>query len=103
MRKKRKLSKFAPSKDASAAECLPEYLHVALFKEEEECECKACSGKYENAICKTSTKYKFFPEVVKDVSYSEMGTIIGGYRLESTHKVEVMLVDVDKKGNKQRR
>ena len=103
MRNKRKLGNVAPSKDASATVCLPELVHLAVSREEDEDYDWDDCADGEDPKRGIKHKYKYPPVVVQDVSRSKMGTIIGRYRLESTHKVEVVLVDVDKKGNKIRR
>ena len=100
--KKQKLSKAALREGTSYPSDLPEFLYIALEEEDdEECECAVCEGDDEKNDCKSPKKY--LPEIVKDVKRMKTGTLVGVYRLVARHKVDVVLVDVDNKGNKLRR
>ena len=102
MIKKRKLGKAALREGTSDPSDLPEFLHIALEEEDdEECECAVCEGDDEENDCKSPKRY--VPEIVKDIEQMKTGTLVGVYRLVARHKIDVVLVDVDNKGNKLRR
>ena len=101
MRVKRKLGKAAPSKGESDPANLPEYVHIILDEDDGGCECAVCAEEGPDGVCETPKKY--IPGIIKDIKRQKAGTVVGLYRLASKHKVDVVLVDVDKKGNKTRR
>ena len=102
MRKPKKINKPASGKKEIDPANLPEYVHIVL-EEDDECaeECDACTDRDEDAVCKCLKQY--VPEIIKRFDLQGAGTLIGHYKLVSKHVVDVVLVDVDKKGNKIRR
>ena len=102
MRTKRKLGKAGPRAGISDSSDLPEFLHIALEENDyEECECAVCEGDDEDGVCKSPRIY--VPEIVKNIERMKAGTLVGVYRLIARQRVDVVLVDVDNKGNKIRR
>jgi len=102
MKKKRKLGKATPIAGTSDPSDLPEFLHIALEEDDYgDCECAVCGGDEEEGDCKSPKRY--VPEMVKNIERMEAGTVVGLYKLVERRKVDVVLVDVDKKGNKIRR
>ena len=102
MRKKRKLSKAVPRAGTSDPSDLPEFLNIALEEDEyDPCECAVCEGDDEEGDCKSPKRY--VPEIIENIERMKAGTLVGVYKLMARHKVDVVLVDVDKKGNKIRR
>lgn len=81
---------------------LPETVIIALFvRDDDECECAVCEGDDEKGTCKTPPVY--LPGIVHDLGRLKEGTVVGTYQIKARKKIEVVLVDVDTKGNKTRR